>query len=203
MGTHLITTRPPSRQLQLRNHSFYLPPHTTHIAQPLDVASFGVLKQCWDEQCHQYVANNPGKLLLDSNFQTCFACLGWSNDPTKHLCRLQGCRGVPSWFSNIYCSYSFQWCYWQSSTFLFTKVDVLSHSLRRRKNIFNKGLKRDMTFPMIPNIFHGSTFIILMKLSVFVNWLLILLKNLRVSKQHQMLRVSSAKVVCQNFFTPC
>ena len=52
---------------------------------------------------------------------------------------------------------------------LLPKVDVLSCSLRGRKNIFNKGLKRDMTFPVIPNIFHGSTFIIPMKLSVFVN----------------------------------
>ena len=42
---------------------FCLPPHTTHIAQPLDVGCFGVLKQYWDEECHKYTANNPGKVV--------------------------------------------------------------------------------------------------------------------------------------------
>ena len=54
---------------------FCLPPHTTHIAQPLDVASFGVLKQRWDEQCQQYVANNPGKVVTRFQFRNCFHVL--------------------------------------------------------------------------------------------------------------------------------
>ena len=52
---------------------FCLPPHTTHIAQPLDVAAFGVLKQCWDEQCHQYMANNPGKVVTRFQFSDLFS----------------------------------------------------------------------------------------------------------------------------------
>ena len=46
---------------------------------------------------------------------------------------------------------------------------------QEEKENFNKGMMRDMTSPMTLNTFHGSTFIILMKLSVFVNLLLILL----------------------------
>ena len=52
---------------------FCLPPHTTHIAQPLDVASFGVLKQHWDEQCQQYMANNPGKVVTRFQFSELFS----------------------------------------------------------------------------------------------------------------------------------
>ena len=52
---------------------FCLPPHTTHIAQPLDVASFGVLKQRWDEQCQQYMANNPGKVVTRFQFSELFS----------------------------------------------------------------------------------------------------------------------------------
>ena len=74
-----------------------------------------------------------------------------------------------------------------------------AQSFTQKKKNFNVDMKRDMTYPMIPRIFLGSTFIIL-KWSVFVKWWLILLKNLSFSKWHQLLRVSYTKVVYQNFF---
>ena len=52
---------------------FCLPHHTTHIAQPLDVSAFGVLKQRWDEQCQQYMAKNPGKVVTRFQFSELFS----------------------------------------------------------------------------------------------------------------------------------
>ena len=40
---------------------FCLPPHTTHLAQPLDVSCFSSLKAAWHEECHMYSIHNPGK----------------------------------------------------------------------------------------------------------------------------------------------
>ena len=52
---------------------FCLPPHTTHIAQPLDVGCFGVLKRYWDEECHEYMAKNKGKLVTRFQFSELFS----------------------------------------------------------------------------------------------------------------------------------
>ena len=62
---------------------FCLPPHTTHIAQPLDVASFGVLKQRWNEQCQQYMANNPGKVVTRFQFSELFSH-AWAEAMVPH-----------------------------------------------------------------------------------------------------------------------
>ena len=40
---------------------FCLPPHTTHILQPLDNCAFGSLKRHWGEECHRFCTSNPGK----------------------------------------------------------------------------------------------------------------------------------------------
>jgi len=42
---------------------FCLPPHTSHVAQPLDVSFFGPLKKHWSRVCHEYMADNPGKVV--------------------------------------------------------------------------------------------------------------------------------------------
>ncbi len=48
---------------------FCLPPHTTHLTQPLDKGCFGPLKMFWREECQMYLASNPGKVV--TRFQFC------------------------------------------------------------------------------------------------------------------------------------
>ena len=40
-----------------------LPPHTTHLCQPLDRSCFGPLKSAWRQACQFYCARNPGKVV--------------------------------------------------------------------------------------------------------------------------------------------
>ena len=42
---------------------FTLPPNTTHISQPLNKGVFGPLKVNWEQVCHQYLSENPGKVV--------------------------------------------------------------------------------------------------------------------------------------------
>jgi len=42
---------------------FCLPPHTTHLTQPLDKGCFGPLKMYWREECQDYIASNPSKVV--------------------------------------------------------------------------------------------------------------------------------------------
>ena len=42
---------------------FTLPPNTTHISQPLDKGVFGPLKVNWEQVYHQYLLENPGKVV--------------------------------------------------------------------------------------------------------------------------------------------
>jgi hypothetical protein len=51
---------------------FCLPPHSTHILQPLDNGVFGSLKKQWGEACHQYCSKNPGKVVNRYNFSQIF-----------------------------------------------------------------------------------------------------------------------------------
>jgi len=52
---------------------FCLPPHTTHLAQPLDRTCFSPLKKAWNEECRLYMAVNPGKKVNRYNFTEIFA----------------------------------------------------------------------------------------------------------------------------------
>ena len=47
---------------------FYLPSHTTHESQLLDVSMFKPLKQNWQELCDHYMKNNPGKVVTKYQF---------------------------------------------------------------------------------------------------------------------------------------
>ena len=51
---------------------FCLPPHTTHLLQPLDNCAFGSLKRHWGEECHRFCSNNPGKVVNRYNFSSIF-----------------------------------------------------------------------------------------------------------------------------------
>ena len=48
---------------------FALPPHTTADSQPMDVGCFGPLKKNWRKVCHEYIQQNPGKVV--NRFQFC------------------------------------------------------------------------------------------------------------------------------------
>ena len=52
---------------------FTLPPHTTHITQPLDRGCFGPLKTAWRSACHEYMRDNPGKVITKFSFNSIFA----------------------------------------------------------------------------------------------------------------------------------
>ena len=38
---------------------FCLPPHTTHLTQPLDKGCFGPLKMHWQQECWSFMTDNP------------------------------------------------------------------------------------------------------------------------------------------------
>ncbi len=52
---------------------FCLPPHCTHVAQPLDVSCFSALKRAWHQVCHQYTIDNPGKRVTRFQFSQLFS----------------------------------------------------------------------------------------------------------------------------------
>ena len=50
-----------------------LPPHTTHVSQPLDVSFFAPLKRYWSQACHHYVQENPGQVITKYQFSSLFS----------------------------------------------------------------------------------------------------------------------------------
>ena len=50
-----------------------LPPHTTHIVQPLDRGCFAPLKVAWKEACHEFYTKNPGRVVTRLDFNQLFA----------------------------------------------------------------------------------------------------------------------------------
>ena len=52
---------------------FCLPPHTSHITQPLDKGCFGPLKSYWREECHRYLTKHPGKVVSRFSFNQIFS----------------------------------------------------------------------------------------------------------------------------------
>ena len=51
---------------------FCLPPHSTHLTQPLDKTCFAMLKRCWQEECYNYTIENPFKAISRYNFSHIF-----------------------------------------------------------------------------------------------------------------------------------
>ena len=56
---------------------FCLPPHTTHITQPLNASVFHSLKVHWDTDCDKFMSSNPGRLITIYQFSTLFLS-AWS-----------------------------------------------------------------------------------------------------------------------------
>ena len=52
---------------------FCLPPHTTHLTQPLDKGCFGPLKMSWRKECQAYLRRNPGKVVTRYEFSMLFS----------------------------------------------------------------------------------------------------------------------------------
>ena len=52
---------------------FCLPPHTTHLLQPLDKTCFSPLKGYWNEECQKYMSSNSGRVVNRFNFSEIFA----------------------------------------------------------------------------------------------------------------------------------
>ena len=100
---HFLTHAPPLRPLLLLldGHSshytpsiinkaaqegviiFCLPPHSTHITQPLDKGCFASLKRCWQEECHRFTTDNPGKVVSRFSFSQVFH-RAWTRGMTMH-----------------------------------------------------------------------------------------------------------------------
>ena len=52
---------------------FTLPPHATADTQQMDVGCFGPLKKHWREVCHDYIHNNPGRVVNRFQFSSLFS----------------------------------------------------------------------------------------------------------------------------------
>ena len=58
-----------------------LPPHSTHITQPLDVSAFHSLKTYWDTECDKFMSANPCRLITIYQFSFLFSA-SWSKAMT-------------------------------------------------------------------------------------------------------------------------
>ena len=52
---------------------FCLPPHTTHLAQPLDKCCFSPLKKAWNEECLLFMSTHPRQVVNRYNFMEIFS----------------------------------------------------------------------------------------------------------------------------------
>ena len=53
-----------------------------HLSQPLDRSCFGPLKTAWRQAFHQYMANNPGKVVIRYSFSPLFN-EAWTSSMTQ------------------------------------------------------------------------------------------------------------------------
>ena len=53
-------------------HLYCLPPHSSHITQPLDVGFFKGLKDSWKKSCQQYIVTHPGHFVTKQVFASIF-----------------------------------------------------------------------------------------------------------------------------------
>ena len=51
---------------------FCLPPHTTHLTQPLDKGCFGPLKMHWQQECWSYITTHPDRVITHYQFPKLF-----------------------------------------------------------------------------------------------------------------------------------
>ena len=51
---------------------FCLPPHTTHLTQPLDKGCFGPLKMHWRQECWSYITTHPDRIITRFQLSSLF-----------------------------------------------------------------------------------------------------------------------------------
>lgn len=52
---------------------FCLPPHSSHLTQPLDKGCFSPLKRYWREECKKYLVDHPGRVMTRFQFSRIFS----------------------------------------------------------------------------------------------------------------------------------
>ena len=60
---------------------FLLPPHTSHLTQPLDKGCFGPLKVHWRRECWEYLTSHSGQIITRHQFSAIFR-RAWSKSMT-------------------------------------------------------------------------------------------------------------------------
>ena len=73
---------------------FCLPPHTTHITQPLDKGCFGPLKVCWKDECHRYFTENPGRVVTRFSFCQLFSRAWYRGMTMENIIAGFRCTGI-------------------------------------------------------------------------------------------------------------
>ena len=63
---------------------FTIPPHSSHITQPLDKGMYGPLKVAWRQVCHQYLTENPGSSITKHNFSSLLSRAWLQSMSAKH-----------------------------------------------------------------------------------------------------------------------
>ena len=81
---------------------YCLPPHSSHITQPLDVGIFKPLKAMWRKECAKYRMANPGHFVSKKVFSSVFK-EAWLHtvQPTLLINSFRGAGIYPLNFSNI------------------------------------------------------------------------------------------------------
>ena len=69
---------------------YYLPPHSPHLTQSLDVSFFKPLKSAWEKACNSYCATNPGFQVTKHEFAQVFH-EAWLSS-TRMSTIVNGCR---------------------------------------------------------------------------------------------------------------
>ena len=60
---------------------FCLPPHTTHLTQPLDKGCYGPLKMARRKECKDFMSRNPGRVVTRYEFSRLFGKV-WEKSKT-------------------------------------------------------------------------------------------------------------------------
>ena len=71
-----------------------LPPHSSHVSQPLDVSVFSPLKKHWNDAIHKFLSQNPGRVVTKYSFSPLLK-EAWDKTMTaKNICSGFRCSGI-------------------------------------------------------------------------------------------------------------
>ena len=73
-----------------------LTPHTTHESQPLDCGVFGLVKFHWSNVCHNFLQQNPGRVITRFQFSALFSkAWGTAVSPSNIIAGFRKCGVYP------------------------------------------------------------------------------------------------------------